>query len=712
MIKRLVRRVSQARFRISSQLYTGIFGAVASTLVASLVAWYSFNRVGDAQSRVNDLVPNMEAAFGVAQRAGSLVAAAPRLVATATQAELNTISSSIAEERRQFERQLTALSMGGGDHSNIRVSGTALIDNIAAIESSVAERLALAERGSTILAEVATLQEGIVRTLVPAIDDQLFYTMTGYRELGAAPAQRDQRLSESEVDQYRQLSDLYADATMAIQLLASAFDLSDKARLDPLRDRFEATTDRIERSLTALGDSTIRDGVAPALAQLRGLGLGAEGGIPLRRQELTLADTQAALLGDNQRLVNELVAEAQNLVSSARERAEQATGAATDAILTGRSLLVGLNTVSIVGALLIAWLFVGRVLLRRLARLSERMRAMAGGDLEGKVDIGGHDEVADMAAALEVFRRHALEVQRLNLVEKLADELRDKNDELESTLAQLHRAQDQIVVREKLAALGELTAGVAHEIKNPLNFVKNFSEASQELVAELNEELTDGGSDLDEEQQSLIREICQDLTANMDRIRHHGERADRIVRDMLKMGADSGERQPTDINDLLEEHARLGFHSARASDGDFQLTIEEDLDPAVGEIDVIPQDLGRVFLNMVGNACHATDERRKAQSPEDAAYEPTLRIATKRLGDNVEITIRDNGMGIPPDVIDKIFNPFFTTKPTDQGTGLGLALSNDIVRQHGGDIRVSSERGSHTEMIVRIPAKADGPANS
>ena len=712
MIKRLVRRVSQARFRISSQLYTGIFGAVASTLVASLVAWYSFNRVGDAQSRVNDLVPNMEAAFGVAQRAGSLVAAAPRLVATATQAELNTISSIIAEERRQFERQLTALSMGGGDHSNIRVSGTALIDNIAAIESSVAERLALAERGSTILAEVATLQEGIVRTLVPAIDDQLFYTMTGYRELGAAPAQRDQRLSESEVDQYRQLSDLYADATMAIQLLASAFDLSDKARLDPLRDRFEATTDRIERSLTALGDSAIRDGVAPALAQFRGLGLGAEGGIPLRRQELTLAETQAALLGDNQRLVNELVAEAQNLVSSAGERAEQATGAATDAILTGRSLLVGLNTVSIVGALLIAWLFVGRVLLRRLARLSERMRAMAGGDLEGKVDIGGHDEVADMAAALEVFRRHALEVQRLNLVEKLADELRDKNDELESTLAQLHRAQDQIVVREKLAALGELTAGVAHEIKNPLNFVKNFSEASQELVAELNEELTDGGSDLDGEQQSLIREICQDLTANMDRIRHHGERADRIVRDMLKMGGDSGERQPTDINDLLEEHARLGFHSARASDGDFQLTIEEDLDPAVGEIDVIPQDLGRVFLNMVGNACHATDERRKAQSPEDAAYEPTLRIATKRLGDNVEITIRDNGMGIPPDVIDKIFNPFFTTKPTDQGTGLGLALSNDIVRQHGGDIRVSSERGSHTEMIVRIPAKADGPANS
>ena len=381
-----------------------------------------------------------------------------------------------------------------------------------------------------------------------------------------------------------------------------------------------------------------------------------DGGIALRTEELTLGETQAGLLADNRRLVSELVIQAQNLVSVAGQRAGLATGAATDAIDTGRSLLIGLNAVSIVGAIMIAWLFVGRVLLRRLARLSERMRAMAGGDLEGEVDIGGHDEVADMAAALEVFRRHALEVQRLNLVEKLANELRDKNEELESTLSQLHRAQDQIVVREKLAALGELTAGVAHEIKNPLNFVKNFSEASQELVTELNEELADSTEAMDTEQQSLVREICDDLIENMTRIRHHGERADRIVRDMLKMGSDSGDKQPTDVNGLLEEHARLAFHSARAADPDFQLEIEEDLDPAVGQVEVIPQDLGRVFLNMVGNACHATDARRRAEDA-DSGYSPTLRIATKRFETRVEVTIRDNGTGIPPDVIDKIFNP-------------------------------------------------------
>ena len=237
------------------------------------------------------------------------------------------------------------------------------------------------------------------------------------------------------------------------------------------------------------------------------------------------------------------------------------------AIRTGRNVLLGLNVVSITGAVLIAWLFVGRVLLRRLERLSDRMRGMADGDLEARVEIGGNDEVADMAAALEVFRRHALEVQRLNLVEKLAGELREKNDQLEKVLADLRRAQDQIVMREKLAALGELTAGVAHEIKNPLNFVKNFSEVSEELLEELLEELqetlSEGGGTLNEDQRGLIREICQDLTDNLGRIREHGERANRIVHDMLSMGRGSAGRQPTDINNLLDEHARLAYHSAR-----------------------------------------------------------------------------------------------------------------------------------------------------
>ena len=317
--------------------------------------------------------------------------------------------------------------------------------------------------------------------------------------------------------------------------------------------------------------------------------------------------------------------------------------------------------------------------------------------------------MSEMAAALEVFRRNSLEAQRLNLVEQLAEELQGKNEQLESVLGELERAQDQIVMREKLAALGELTAGVAHEIRNPLNFVKNFSEASEELLTELEEVLADVLEDLSDEDKEYIDEISGDLTSNLERIRTHGDRANRIVNDMLMMGRDTGEQRLTDINSLLDEHARLAYHSARALDTNFQLDLQQDLDPNMGEINVVPRDLGRVFLNMVGNACDATDERRRKLQGENLdveTYMPTLWISTLKKEESVEIRIKDNGSGMPPDVIDKIFNPFFTTKPTDKGTGLGLAISNDIVRQHGGTIQVDSKQDEYTEMFIELPLVA------
>ena len=363
------------------------------------------------------------------------------------------------------------------------------------------------------------------------------------------------------------------------------------------------------------------------------------------------------------------------------------------------------------GALLIAWLFVGRVLLRRLQRLSARMVHMASGDLESEVTIDGKDEIAEMASALEVFRRHALEVQRLNLVEKLAEELQGKNEQLEIVLDDLQKAQNQIVMREKLAALGELTAGVAHEIRNPLNFVKNFSEASEELLEELKETLDESEDGaLDEEQMSLIQEISDDLNDNLGRIRNHGNRANRIVESMLSMGRGTAGRQMTVLNDLVEEHARLAYHSARATDSDFQLDLRQELDPNMGEVEVVAQDVGRVFLNIVNNACYATDEKRRAleENPVEGAerYFPTVQVTSLRKEETAVVTIRDNGTGMPQDVIDKIFNPFFTTKPTDQGTGLGLAISNDIIRSHGGSIQVESGDGEYTLFTIEIPLAA------
>ena len=296
-------------------------------------------------------------------------------------------------------------------------------------------------------------------------------------------------------------------------------------------------------------------------------------------------------------------------------------------------------------------------------------------------------------------------MQRLNLVEKLAEELRGKNEQLEATLEELHHAQNQIVAREKLAGLGELTAGVAHEISNPLNFVNNYSEASGELLAELNEELEDGGHEFSETQKELVGEFCEDLVGNIDRIRRHGERATRIVSDMLKMGGGTGERRLTDINHLLRDQVGVVIGGIDDGSPDLVLDVEWNLDPDAGRVEVVPQDIGRVFQNLVANARDATEERRRADG-EGGTYAPALLIATERFADRLEVRVRDNGTGIPPDVVDKIFNPFFTTKPTDQGTGLGLSLCNDILRGHGGNIRVETEAGSHTEMIVEIPIRS------
>ena len=716
-LRERLRGTANTRFRISTQLYAGLGAAVAITLFASLVAWFSFNRVGEAQSRVNEgSVPQMSAAFRIAQSAGDLVNAAPRLVAAATPEALAEIKTNIDQRRAAFEQELGELRGEDPRHDLIRNRGEALTANINAIEASVAQSLELAARRQRMADEVGLLQAQLSRDiLLPAIDDQFFYTITGYRTLDAGADARAKHLSVPEVAYYRSLADLHNDATQGAQLLLNAFSLADAPLLEPLRDRFNATVGSIERHLASLPELEMRAVVAAPFARLRDLGLGDQGGFAVRSGELALVRDQQALLAANGELIQSLVDEVEGLVAGARTSATTATEAAAQTIGTGRALLLALNIVSVVGAALIAWLFVGRVLLRRIGRLSDRMRAMADGDLEAEVDIGGRDEVADMAAALEVFRRHALEVQRLNLVEKLAEELRGKNDQLETALSDLEQAQDQIVAREKLAALGELTAGVAHEIKNPLNFVKNFSEASAELVDELKEVLEElpapeadaeaGEEDkADDNPREMIEEICQDLVENLTRIRSHGDRADRIVRDMLAMGRGSGRRQPTDINTLVDEHTRLAFHAVRAQDPDFQLDIQKEFDANVGELDVVPQDLGRVFLNIVTNACYAVDERRRTGG--DADFWPTLKITSRRLEDTVEVAIRDNGTGMPKEVVDKIFNPFFTTKPTDQGTGLGLSLSADIARQHGGEIRVQSEPGEFTEMTVSIPVKA------
>ncbi len=707
-MRTFIRRLLESRFRISTQLYSGIWGAVALTVAAGLVGWFSFNQVGEAQSVVNeDTVPELASAFGVAQHSSALVDAAPRITTAISQEELDDISTSVAETNAAFLDELATLEESGTDTAavqQLRSYAESLIANIDSIYVDKVELSQVVIEKENLQADLATLRAQLDGIVVPALDDQFFFGMTGYRILGFFPAPREEHLSEDQLMIYRHLSEIQANTNISTQLLATTFSLSDASQVEPLRERFEAAAGQIEESLLVLTGSPFHAELSELFSQLFTLGLGEDGGFNLADRELRLIARQTELLLNNRVLAIQLLAEVDGLVNAARARADEATLASENAILTGRTLLLAISILSVTGAILMAWLFVGRVLLRRINQLSDWMLRMAEGDIETQVEIKGRDEVADMAAALEVFRRHALEVQRLNLVEKLAAELGEKNTELEAVLDDLQRAQEQIVIQEKLAALGELTAGVAHEIRNPLNFVKNFSEASEELLEEFREimdESTNG--EVSEDDMSYILEIVGDLEANLERIRSHGDRANRIVQDMLMMGRDSGEKRLAQVNDIMHEHMLLAYHSARAHDPDFNLAIEEEYDQNIAELEVIPQDLGRVFLNLVSNACYATDQRRRAKEEAGETFFPEMRLSTHLREDRVEARVWDNGGGIPQENIEKIFNPFFTTKPTDQGTGLGLALSSDIARQHGGLIRVETELGESTTMIVELP---------
>ena len=705
------------RYRISTQLYLGVGGGVALTVAASVVGLLSFTTVGSAQDRVNQVnVPELEAAFGAANHSGTLVAAAPSLTTALTLEEFATVEAQINEDQRAFEEQLAVLEAGGTGEQRferIRELADTLISNIDAIKQDKAKLFALGERSGALRSELTRLRTELDGALIPAIDDQLFYTTTGYSVLDEPQALRNVYFSELELAKYRYLAELQAEANIATQLLATAFALEDAAAVEPLRERFEGTESRINRNLGSLRGTEQYDEIAPLFSQLSELGLGDGSGFALLVEEIRLTERQQDLLALNRDIAIRLGSEIDGLVGAASASVQEATTSSSQAITTGRQLLLGISGLSVAGALLIGWLYVGRFLLRRLESLSGRMRRMAEGDIEEEVEVIGRDEVAEMAGALEIFRRHALEVQRLNLVETLAQELQGKNDELESVLGELRQAQDQIVMREKLAALGELTAGVAHEIRNPLNFVKNFSEASSELIEEMREVLEEGGEQMTQEQRGTLSDISQDLEENLQRILSHGDRANRIVHDMLQMGRDSSVSEMIDINRLLDEHARLAYHSARATDPEFQLDLVQELDPEAGSIEIVAQEVGRVFLNIVGNACDATDEKRRTAVAEGRGrdYMPTVWLRTKRGEETMEVRIRDNGMGMPPDVAEKIFNPFFTTKPTNKGTGLGLAITTDILRKHGGTIRVESQPGEYTEMIIEIPLhgiEADG----
>jgi PAS domain S-box-containing protein len=623
---------------------------------------------------------------------------------------------------------------------------------------------------------------------------------------------------------------LHSEVNRLVSILSEAGTAQRDSQLPVLQKEFRDRVEHIERNFRGLDLDLDARPLRAAVNDIIDIGSGTDSLFEVRARDLFARNSADGLVKQSQALILKLSESAQDIVDEAASAAHTASVATLNSLKRGELTLVAIAVISLVGAVLITWLYVLRRVIGRLTRLSASMNAIAAGNLETPVTVHTNDEVGDMAEALKVFRQNAIQRQHaehalraseeryalafqgnadavwdfdlktgrsyysdrywtmlgydreeiaaqdlsvrqghdwtervhpddraqvLALMQdhlrgksetyeavfryrckdgswiwilsrggalrdsqgqpyrmtgthtditervRLEEELRQAKERAESALAELKAAQANLVQSEKMASLGQLTAGIAHEIKNPLNFVNNFSALSVDLIQELREELEKGrGAEggLPEE----VEDILEDLTLNLSKITEHGKRADSIVRGMLDHSrASTGTLQPTNLNALLKEFANLAYHGMRAQTRDFNVELKYDLDDSLGPVRASPQDLSRVIINIMTNAFHATLEKGRAATKP---YHPEVSITSRRLGEVVEVRIRDNGTGMPESVRDKIFEPFFTTKATGEGTGLGLSISYDIVvQQHGGSLSVESEPGAYTEFIITLP---------
>ncbi len=394
-------------------------------------------------------------------------------------------------------------------------------------------------------------------------------------------------------------------------------------------------------------------------------------------------------------------------IESVVDRVEQQAVAKRDASMRGAELAVKLAIVGGVGALLLALGFTAftvRSITVPLKQLERSMASITRGDLDPPMPRTGAHEIEAMVTTLGMLRDSLIERDRLERERERAQaEIRVARDAAEGALHELKAAQANLIQAEKMASLGHLTAPIAHEIKNPLNFVNNFAGLSIGLLDELKTVVASAFASLNQHERGQLDEISELLTGNLGRIVEHGKRADNIVKSMLAHSrGGGGDRQQVDLNALVEESLNLAYHGARAQDHDFAITLDRQYATDIQPVELVPQDVTRVLLNLFSNGFYAASDRQR--STNDATFRPVLAVTTRDLGKAVEVRVRDNGVGIADSTKDKLFQPFFTTKPTGVGTGLGLSISYEIVtKQHGGTIEVASEVGKFTEFVVTLP---------
>lgn len=618
--------------RIGTKLYVALGFAVLLTLISGAVSVFYFEQSGDLNYQVrNESVPALEAAWTVARE---------------------------SERLRSIGFELAAGPGGtlqGSAGTSVEES-LARLDSALAVVNGVPELSADAQAVSDAAYDLADIIDSLARNSEAQLSTH--QVAADYRLLLAA-ARSNVGQSES-----------------ALTVLRQALEAKNEAELQGLWDEFS--------KLYAAG-------IDPAIASLaegqgifyvRSLQLALDGNYGNLSESF---DTTSAALDDAVTL----------LLAAAGSQSADSLELAVSSFDEGRTLLTAISVISVIAATLAAWLWVGNGMVRRLSRMSERMRHMADGDLETPVPEVGQDEIGELAGALEVFREQALEVQRLNLVEKLYEELRQTNEELK-------RAQARLIAQEKLAALGELVSGVAHEIRNPLNFVNNFSEGTLELYNELTEMLETYRDKMSADDTALLDDISEEMATSLNRVLSNGGRALAIVERMRGLGVVGGEPVMTDLNALLRDAVQSGASSYTAEEPDFAARIDFDLDPEVGELLLVETDFGEAVLNLVRNACYAMQLKKEASAE---GYEPILEVSTRLVNEDVEVRIRDNGTGIADDILQQVFNPFFSTRDGVSGAGLGLPIAADVARRLGGDLSVDSVEGKYTEFTMSLPTR-------
>jgi signal transduction histidine kinase len=718
---------------VGARLLLAFLGISAFSALVAGAAIYAFFEVGRSLELIDRRIGPILASLDVSRSAERLAIASSALSAVTTEQERIRVFWTLSDGSSRLKQLLGELSDSGLSRRQlaaIEASATQLTTNYVALDAAVRQRLQVIVSIKEQMRNAFDAREEIRRLLVPSrptydrnIDQPAL--MPGEDQ---AQTPSEAQSPEAELQEERAERRVQQQVSDVIDGLAQVAVADQKQQVSALALRLRRIMQEMEAASTQEFDPKVQALLLPAVKALKDLVQGPNAIPQLREKELALISDVGNLLAENTQVSNQLTDAAELLVAIAKTEVKDATNSADDVQRNSTLAIAALVALSLAASALIVWLYVGRNIVARLNRLSAATLSIAGGNHEVAVPTVGRDEIAAMGEAVETFRRNTMERDHLlaeraeaadrleHTVEERTLEMRQARDEAimanrqtEVALTELKAAQASLIQSEKLASLGQLTAGIAHEIKNPLNFVNNFASLSNDLLAELKEVAEPAIATLDADKREELETTLAMLSGNLNKIGEHGKRADNIVRSMLEhsRGA-TGERRTVDLNALAEEALNLAFHGARAQNKNFNITLERDYDRALAPIEVVPQDITRVFLNLIGNGFHAAHKR--ALTAAEAGFRPTLRLATKETGDAVEVRVRDNGTGIAPEIRDKLFQPFFTTKPTGEGTGLGLSISYDIVtQQHGGAIDVESEPGSFTEFIVRLPRRRPAP---